>query len=101
MVRTGAALLAICCLGLLVGCRGEPSVGSMASWAAAQDEAGGPTGPLERVEEGMRAEEVEAVAGEPAAIEQRDGETAVWYYEGGVVIFREGRVRFRYPLPGR
>ncbi len=98
MVRTGAAWLAVCCLGLVAGCRGEPSLGSMASWAAQQQ---GPGGPLDRVEEGMHAEQVRAVAGEPAAIEQRDGETTVWYYEGGVAIFREGRVRFCYPLPGR
>jgi outer membrane protein assembly factor BamE (lipoprotein component of BamABCDE complex) len=53
------------------------------------------------VQEGMRPAEVRQLLGEPALTEtppDRPG-AEVWHYDGGVVLFQDGLVAYRYASP--
>ena len=72
----------------------------------AADRPGGPTPPtpaFRGVSVGMTAAEAESMAGAPL---QRDPDPAdgrqleVWYYEGGVLILENSRVKVSHAAPG-
>jgi len=60
----------------------------------------GPARPsVAKVRPGMTAEQVQALAGKPLRQETppQEPDRSYWYYDGGVVILRNGKVEFSYP----
>lgn len=90
---------AVLSLWLAVGCAATGPAGRTEEAAAPLSERQERPCALDRVSIGMRAAEVESVAGGPVKVERKGegGSTQVWYYEGGVVILQADRVTFRFP----
>ena len=88
-MRAGLTATMMIALALAAGC--------------AADRPAGPAPPFGGVTVGMTAAEAVSLAGEPA---QKDGDLAgggqleVWYYEGGVLILENSRVKLSRAVPG-
>ncbi len=88
-MRAGLAATMMITLALAAGC------------AAGRREASSPD--FRGVSVGMTAAEAEAMAGAPlqrSADPAGEGQLEVWYYEGGVLILENSRVKFSRAAPG-